>query len=84
MKPLDLLWFYLGGAFVKTRGRVLCGDDGFEVVTFPTLLLTVAVCGEGCCCRDFLCGIQNGIFEVSAVHHGVNSGVGGQQGVRVH
>lgn len=80
----DLRWLYLSGALVKRRGRVFRGDYGLQIVPFPPFLLAVTVvCSEGCSCRNFLRRIQNGVFHVSTVHHGVHSCVCGQQCVGV-
>lgn len=81
------LWFSLRGTVVDVGGRVVGGDDGFEVVTFPPLLLTVivivvvAVCCERGSGRNLLCLIECGLFQISAVHHGKGGCVGGQQSV---
>ena len=61
----------------RRRGAV-CGDDGLEVVAFPPLLLTVAICSEGSSGRDLLGLADGGFLEVRAVHHGECRGVGGQ------
>lgn len=80
----DLLCFDLSGALVKRRGRVLSGDYGLEIVPFPSFLLAVTVvCSERCSGRNFLRRIENGVFDVSTVHHGVHSCVRGQQCVGV-
>ncbi len=69
---------------MKIRRRVFSGDDGFEVVAFPPFLLAVTVvCSDGRSCRNFLRRIQNGVFEVSAIHHCVDRGVSSQEGIGV-
>lgn len=80
----DLLWLCLCGTFVQTRRRVvLGGDDGFEVIAFPSLLLTVAVCGESGSGRNLLRLIDGGLFQIGAVHHRKGGGVCSQQSVGV-
>lgn len=65
------------------RSGAVGGDDGFEVVAFPTLLLTISVCSEGSGCRNLFGLANGGFFDVGAVHHGKGRGVGGQQILRI-
>ena len=49
---------------MNTRRGVVGGDDGFEVIAFPSLLLAIPVGGEGGSGRNLLCLIYGGFLEI--------------------
>lgn len=64
---------------MKTRRcRTVCGDNGFEVVAFPPLLLAVAVGGLRGGSGYFLGLIDRRFLKVGAIHHCKRGSVGGQ------